>query len=186
MSQTYKVLHQQIFSKDGYKLVPIRYKDRYEIMQWRNEQMYHLRQTEPLTKEKQHTYFENVVAKLFTQDQPKQILFSYLKDEKCIGYGGLVHINWTDKNAEISFIMATELEEEHFLFHWQTYLELIEQVAFKSLALHKIYVYAFDLRPRLYKALENSKFKKEAVLKEHCFFKDQFINVIIHSKWNRL
>lgn len=184
--KTYKVLKQQVFSKKSFKLVPIRNQDQHKIMQWRNEQMYHLRQAEPLTKEKQNAYFQNVVAKLFNHEQPDQILFSYLENDKCIGYGGLVHINWIDKNAEISFIMATELEKEYFHFHWQTYLSLIKQVAFKDLELHKIYVYAFDLRPHLHKVLENSNYQKEAVLKGHCFFEDQFIDVIIHSKWNKI
>ena len=39
---------------DGqYKIVPIRYEDRFDIMKWRNEQMYHLRQSKPLTEEDQ-------------------------------------------------------------------------------------------------------------------------------------
>lgn len=158
--------------------------DKYAIMKWRNEQIYHLRQNRLLTESDQDAYFENVVAKLFDQDKPNQILFSYLENGKCIGYGGLVHINWIDKNAEISFIMDTSLEKEFFSFHWQTYLGLIEKVAFEELHLHKIFTYAFDLRPKLYEVLENSSYKREARLKEHCFFEGKFIDVIIHSKMN--
>ena len=40
----YKILEQNVFEKDKYKLVPIRHKDRYDIMKWRNEQLFHLRQ----------------------------------------------------------------------------------------------------------------------------------------------
>lgn len=151
-------------------------------MQWRNEQIYHLRQDELLTKEKQDQYFTDVVSKLFPQESPNQILFSYLKNDKCIGYGGLVHINWKDKNAEISFIMDTSLEEEYFEYHWSKYLELIEEVAFEQLNFHKIYTYAFDLRPRLYIALANREFRKEATLNEHCLFEGKFVDVLIHSK----
>jgi len=179
---TYKVLSKQIYTEGAYSLVPIRMEDRYAIMQWRNEQLYHLRQNNPLTVSDQDNYFENVVAHLFDQDKPNQILFSYLKNDQCIGYGGLVHINWIDKNAEISFIMDTALEKEYFSFHWQTYLGLIEKVAFDELHLHKIYTYAFDLRPHLYDSIEKVGFKKEAVLKEHCSFNDNFIDVLIHSK----
>ena len=73
----YRALKKQIFKIDDYKLVPIRYEDRYKIMQWRNEQIYHLRQAKPLTITDQDNYFENVVAKLFDQQQPNQILFSF-------------------------------------------------------------------------------------------------------------
>ena len=148
---SYKILQNQIFSKEEFSLVPIRFEDRFDIMKWRNEQVYHLRQNKPLTEQDQENYFENVVAKLFDQDQPQQILFSFLENGKCIGYGGLVHINWIDKNAEISFIMETSLEKESFEKYWTIYLSLIEKVAFDDLGLHKIYTYAFDLRPKLYK-----------------------------------
>src|SRR6187200_3011356 len=139
-------------------------------MKWRNEQLYHLRQQKPLTIKDQEEYFSTTVSSLFEMEQPGQVLFSYLEGKKCIGYGGLVHINWKDKNAEISFIINPVLEAEHFEFHWSRYLSLIEQVAFKELGLHKIFTYAFDLRPRLYKVVESSGYLLEATLKDHSLF----------------
>ena len=181
----YKVLNKQVFRSKGFSIVPIRHEDRFDIMKWRNEQIYHLRQNKQLTGEDQDAYFHNIINKLFDQTQPKQILFSYLENDTCIGYGGLVHINWIDKNAEISFIMNTELETEYFQKHWKTFLDLIVQVAFKELKLHKIYTYAFDLRPKLYEALKESGFEEAVRLKEHCLFDNIYIDVIIHSKFNR-
>lgn len=182
----YKCLNSQIFADGDYSLVPIREQDSYDIMKWRNEQIYHLRQAEPLTKEKQDWYFETVVAKLFEQEQPNQILFSYLKDEICIGYGGLVHINWIDRNAEISFVMNTELEDSLFEFHWKNYLGLIEKVGFDDLGLKKIFTYAFDLRPKLYFALNAMGFPNEVRLKDHCYLDGAFKDVVIHSKFNSI
>jgi RimJ/RimL family protein N-acetyltransferase len=181
----YKILNQQEFSKGDYKIIPIRYKDRMDILKWRNEQIFHLRQPKPLTIEDQENYFSTTVAKIFDQEPPNQLLFSYLENDVCIGYGGLVHINWIDKNAEISFIMNTELEKENFEFHWGTYLGLIQQLAFHELNLHKIYTYAFDLRPHLYTAVESCGFYKEATLNEHCLFNGEYKDVIIHSKINK-
>lgn len=178
----YKVLRTQKFVKKDFSIVPIRRKDRYTIMRWRNEQIYHLRQNKPLTKEEQDRYFENVVSKLFDQDEPDQILFSYLQGEKCIGYGGLVHINWTDKNAEISFLMNTSLEKKLFDYYWTVFLELIEKAAKEELGLHKIYTYAYDLRPFLYNVLEKNGFYHEATLKDHCLIQEKLKDVVIHSK----
>lgn len=178
----YKAIHKQIFTNGNYSIVPIRFEDRLDIMQWRNDQIYHLRQSVLLTSEAQSKYFSETVFALFEVKHPNQLLFSYLKGDTCIGYGGLVHINWIDKNAEISFIMNTKLEEKEFQLHWSTYLSLIEQVAFDELDLHKIYTYAFDLRPQLYEAVENAGFIKDAVLKEHCFFNRKYIDIVIHSK----
>jgi RimJ/RimL family protein N-acetyltransferase len=151
-------------------------------MQWRNEQIYHLRQAELLTEEKQDWYFENVIARLFEQQEPDQLLFSFLKGGECIGYGGLVHINWTDQHAEISFIMNSELEDEFFEKNWTTYLNLLEKVAFEDLGFHKLFVYAFDLRPHLYTMLERNMYFLDARLKEHCLFNGQFKDVVIHAK----
>jgi RimJ/RimL family protein N-acetyltransferase len=183
---TYKALNKQVYTLDEHSLVPIRMEDRYDIMRWRNEQIYHLRQAEPLTNDRQDWYFENVVGKLFEQDQPNQILFSFLKDGECIGYGGLVHINWVDRNAEISFIMDTHLEKNSFEYHWETYLGLIEKLAFQELNLHKIFTYAFDVRPRLYSALTNQGFTNEARLKDHSYFDGAFKDVVIHAKFSSI
>lgn len=180
----YKILNKQVHTNNKFSIVPIRYEDRMDIMKWRNEQIYHLRQNNPLTIKDQENYFTNVVSKLFEQEQPNQILFSYLENDKCIGYGGLVHINWIDKNAEISFIINTELENHSFQKHWVNYLGLLEEVSFKELNLHKIYTYAFDLRPKLYIALEKSGFVVDARLKEHCLFDNKYVDVVIHSKIN--
>jgi RimJ/RimL family protein N-acetyltransferase len=178
----YKVLKKQVFTSGIYSIVPIRFEDRYLIMRWRNEQIYHLRQSKPLTEEDQDQYFGKVVSQLFDQDKPDQILFSFLKDEQCIGYGGLVHINWKDQNAEISFIMNTALEKESFELYWKIYLGLIQKVAFEQVGLHKIFTYAYDLRPRLFDVLEDFGFENEARLFQHYKFYDKFIDVLIHSK----
>ena len=88
---SYICLHQQEQHLGNFSIVPLRYEDRFLIMKWRNEQIYHLRQARPLTEKDQQHYFDNVVAKLYDNPKPDQILFSYLENDTCIGYGGLVH-----------------------------------------------------------------------------------------------
>ncbi len=182
---SYKILNRQVYTSGEYSIVPIRMKDRYDIMKWRNEQMYHLRQNRPLTKKDQDYYYDTVISELFKKEEPGQILFSYLKNDKCIGYGGLVHINWIDRNAEISFLTDTKIEDDFLELHWIKFLSLLEAIAWKELNLHKIYTYAFDLRPKLYPALEKAGFGLEAIMKEHSYFEDKYIDVKIHSKFNK-
>lgn len=181
----YKILNKQTFIIEEYSIVPLRFEDRFEIMKWRNEQLYHLRQSKPLTKDDQNSYFNQVISKLYDDEEPNQILFSFLKNDECIGYGGLVHINWIDKNAEISFIMNTTYEKLYFSDIWNIYLKLIEQVAFEELKLHKIYTYAYDLRQHLYQLFELNGFNKDAVLRDHKQIDNKFIDVVIHSKINK-
>lgn len=174
----YKALKKQNFCIKNYSIVPIRYEDRYLIMQWRNDQMYHLRQNEPLTKEQQDLYFNTVVSGLFEQEKPNQILFSFLENEFCIGYGGLVHLDWERKSGEISFLISTELENSYFEKFWHLFLNMIELVAFKILKLNKIYTYAYDLRPKLYVCLEKADYKLDKTIEE------ANNRIIIHSKYN--
>ena len=163
----YNCLNQNEFKVLDYKLVPIRYKDRLTIMKWRNEQMYHLRQDKPLTEIAQENYFSKIVSNLFYKEKPNQILFSYLKNDKLIGYGGLVHINWIERTAEVSFIMETSLERNEFDLHWSTYLDLLKKIAFKELKFKSLNTYAYDLRPFLYPILKKNNFKlKEQLISE--------------------
>ena len=181
----YKALSKNIFKSQEYQIVPIRYKDRLNIMKWRNEQMYHLRQSELLTEESQERYFQDIVSKLFNQKEPDQLLFSFLKNDKIIGYGGLVHINWTDRNAEISFIMDTNLEKNYFEILWSNFLKLIEQVAFTYLDFEYTFTYAFDLRKKLYPVLEKSNYLYKKRLKKKLQLGEKWFDVVIHKKENQ-
>ena len=184
--RSYRCLPVLEYILGDYSITPIRYIDRLAVLKWRNEQMYHLRQAKPLTVAEQEHYFTTIIPKLFEQRQPNQILFSFLKNGKCIGYGGLVHINWIDKHAEISFIMNTELESVEFDLNWTRFLRQIETVAFEELNFHKLFVYAFDIRPHLYLMLMKNNYFLDATLKEHCFFNNKYIDVVIHSKISNL
>ena len=183
---SYNCLHKQEITKGEYTIVPIRFEDRLDIMKWRNEQMYHLRQEKILTENDQEAYFQNTILPSYNEKTPAQILFSFLKNEKCIGYGGLVHINWQSNEAEVSFIMATELEADNFETNWLTFLHLLEKVAFTDLYLNSLFTYAYDLRPHLYKAIENAGFQQTKRLEKEQQVDDKLVDVIIHTKNNPL
>ena len=182
MEHSYICLKNNRFHKGSISLVPIRFKDRYKIMKWRNEQMYHLRQNKILTFEDQDQYFLKTLLPSFNLKYPNQVLFSFLNKANCIGYGGLVHIDWIKKSAEISFLINTSLEQKYFETYWKQYLELIEKVSFKELNLIKIFVYAFDIRPNLYIVLKQNGFHEEKRIKNYTLYKDKLIDVVVHSK----
>ncbi|NBP68517.1 MAG: N-acetyltransferase, partial [Cytophagia bacterium] len=183
MLQNYKCLSQREFVFGKYKLIPIRFEDRHFIREWRNQQIAILRQKEPLTIEKQDLYFEQVVSKLFEQEKPAQLLFSFLESDSLIGYGGLVHIDWESRNAEVSFLTNTQRanDVEQFVGDWIGFLKILKRVASQELDFIKIYTYAYDTRPFLYTALENCSFVQEARLKSHVVVDGKWVDVLIHS-----
>jgi RimJ/RimL family protein N-acetyltransferase len=177
----YKVLNKQVFQSGEFSLVPIRFEDRYNIMQWRNEQIYHLRQNKPLTKEDQDAYFENVVSKLFNQEHPNQLLFSFLEKDVCIGYGGLVHIDWKSYHAEISILLNTELNIKNYKNLVLTFFNLIEQVGYE-LKINKIYTFGYDFDDARFEPLYKSGFILDAFLHEHVVVNQKLVPVRIYSK----
>jgi RimJ/RimL family protein N-acetyltransferase len=181
--RSYKCLTVNHFSNGSYSLVPIRDEDKFEIMQWRNDQIDILRQKELLTKNQQENYFKNVVDRLFEKEQPDQILWSFLYKEELIGYGGLVHIDWENKVAEISFLTETSRNKniELFISDWTHYLDLIKQIANLHLNFKSIFTYAYDIRPDLYIALENSKFKETKRIKNFIEIDNELKDVVIHT-----
>ncbi len=181
LKRAYKCLTPLAFAYRTYKLVPIRDEDKYAIMQWRNEQIDILRQKETLAKGKQEWYFKNIVDKLFEQEKPDQLLFSFLEDNILIGYGGLVHIDWESRNAEISFLTATDRNLNQFVDDWKCYLKILKNIANLYLDFSKIYTYAYDIRPQLFQALTESNFVEEARLKDHVSINNKQYDVLIHS-----
>ena len=180
----YKCLaNNQTYQNEEILMLPIRDQDKYHIMDWRNEQIYHLRQDRKLTKLMQDTYFKKIVKPSFKEEKPAQILFSILKDKKLVGYGGLVHIDWLNQNAEISFLMDTVLEKTSFEKYWKLFLPLLTRLAFEELEFNKIFIYSFNLRPLLYKVLDKMNFTEEARLYNHKKIKNKFVDVRIHSKF---
>ena len=182
MKTRYHCLKNQEYTIQDFSLVPIRWEDRCKIMQWRNEQMFHLRQDKELTLDDQNAYFENIISTLFDQKQPEQILFSFLKNKKCIGYGGLVHIDWKLKTAEISLLIDTELEKKQFNKLWLLYLSLIEKIAFHQINLNEIYTFSYEVRPKLYPVLDQAGFIEKERISNATQIQNNLVDALIHIK----
>jgi hypothetical protein len=181
--RNYKCLNTAVFSRNTYKLEPLRSEDQFLIRKWRNEQINILRQKEKLTEAQQKIYFETVIANLFEVAQPKQVLFSFFENDVFIGYGGLVHIDWESKHGEISFLTETKrtLNPVQFKNDWMNYLTLLKHVAKNELRFNKIYTYAYSVRENLFPVLIEQQFVLEATLKKHVLINNQYEDVLIHS-----
>jgi len=169
-----------------YFLVPLRKSDTQLVRHWRNDQIRVLRQKKRLTKQEQLSYFNNVVKKSFEKKKPDLILCSLMLEKTCVGYGGLVHINWNSKRAEVSFLNETRRSESKYLYKkdFTVFFELIKKLAFKQLNFKRIDTETYDIRPFVIKLLEKNGFKRKGKLKKRVFINGKFVDSIIHSCLN--
>ncbi|OFX21058.1 MAG: ribosomal-protein-serine acetyltransferase [Bacteroidetes bacterium GWA2_31_9] len=179
----YKVLNNNRFQIDDFAIVPLREYDIYLIKDWRNSQMDVLRQKEQLSDSGQLNYYNNAIKPLFSQLYPSQILFSFLKENDCIGYGGLTNIDWESKRAELSFILDSihaknnELYEKEF----SMFIRLIKKVLFEDLNFNRIFTETYDIRPHHISILEKNGFQLEGRMREHIQINNKFVDSLIHG-----
>lgn len=180
---SYRCLHQNQFTYRNYTLISIRDEDIMLIKDWRNAQIAVLRQKELLTEQTQRQYFKQVVRPTFMMDRPPQILFSFLKDNICIGYGGLVHISWEDRRGEVSFLLNPERVENKKVYRedFLAYLHLLKEVAYNDLQFNRLTGETYDLRPYHVSIMEEAGFRLEGRMKRHIFHNDDYVDSLIHG-----
>jgi carbamoyl-phosphate synthase large subunit len=179
----YRCLTKSSYNLEDYAIMPIRREDIYLIKQWRNEQMDILRQNKILSDEEQDRYFNEIIYPSFNMEQPNQILFSFLKKGKLIGYGGIVHISWVDKRGELSFLLETNRNEDKFLYRRELnyFFKLLCKPFFDELQFNKITTEAYNLRPYLIEELEHMGFRHEGTLKGQSLINGLFVDSILHA-----
>lgn len=185
----YICLSRQLFEDTkGYGLVSLREEDLEPIRLWRNAQKDILRQNEEITPQKQLNYFHQVIHPSFSQKKPSQILFSFLLHDRhghdnLIGYGGLTHIDWDNKRAEVSFLLdpLRTQDEQMYSSDFLHFLALLSEVASKELHLHRIFTETFSFRTHHMKVLEEAGFQLEGILREHVFKNGTWSDSILHG-----
>ncbi|MGQ0829624.1 MAG: GNAT family N-acetyltransferase [Bacteroidota bacterium] len=178
----FKVLNKNIFSFNNYEILPFRDEDKLKIKEWRNLQMDVLRQKKLLTDSDQINYFNNYVLPTFEQEAPKIMLFSFLEDKTCIGYGGLTNIDWESKHIEMSFLIDPQrLQPGTYKKDFSAFITLIKMVVFEELKFNRIFTETYDIRPLHISILEKNGFKLEGRMVEHILINGKFTDLLIHS-----
>lgn len=171
----------QEFVDNDLRLVPIRQGDLRAIMNWRNAQMAFLRQDAPLSEEDQQRYWNRLRAG-FQDYNPDEILFSYLDQDRCIGYGGLTRISWSSRNGELSFLMDPEVED--YPYHFTSFLKILKEVVFQNLRFHRIWSETYDVRPEHVAILEKCGFIPEGRMRQHARVEGKWVDALIHGCLN--
>ncbi len=161
IKEKYSFLLNKSYSQRNYSLVPLRYEDILEIKKWRNEQINILRQDILLTDEHQKSYFQKLIENSFYVKHPKEILFSFLYNDICIGYGGLVHIDWSNSSAEISFITETKRSNDDEIYRddFTNFIDILFKISFSELKFNKLTTETYGIRKNTLKILSQLGFQ---------------------------
>jgi len=183
----YECLPRKKILIDNFCLLSVRKQDINQIRIWRNSQLNILRQDKEISETEQNNYYENNVFNQFKASKPDNIIFSFLKNNILIGYGGLVHIEWERSFAEVSFLAETKIAgtEEDYNVMLPSFLRAIKDVAFNDLKLNKLSAELYDIRPNYKKTLILNDFIVENVLKKNVLIENDYRDSIIFGCVNK-
>lgn len=181
-----RLLDFDLLSDGDYRIRAIERDDMLPIMHWRNAQLDVLRQAEPLTEERQFAYWDEVVEPGLRARRPAQLLFTLLCEGKRIGYGGLVHIAWADRRAEVSFLVDPRRAADPSVYarDFTTWLRLIRRIAFDQLGFQRLFTETYDIRPAHVALLEAAGFVLEGRLRRHVIIQGRPVDSLIHGCLN--
>lgn len=171
------------YSLGDYSVVPFREDDLLNIKKWRNEQLDVLRQTKTLTDNDQINYFKNYIQPSYTDPNTRIILFSFLLNGKCIGYGGLTNVNWEDKRVELSFLLNTKRIKDDLIYtaDFTHFIELMKTIVFVDLNFNRIFTETYDIRELHISILEKCGFLLEGRMREHVKINGKFVDSLLHG-----
>lgn len=179
----YACLSGQLFRDEGREIRPVQDEDIESIRLWRNAQIDVLRQKQPITPEGQISYYQREIWPTMALPQPDNLLVSYLNDGKLIGYGGLVHIAWEHRRAEVSFLVDPVRAGDDAVYRkdFSLFLQLIKRLAFDDLGFNRIFTESYAIRPNHMATLDASGFQLEGALKQHVIINGTPVDALIHG-----
>lgn len=183
MNRSYKCLPRQSYTSGAYSISPVQDEDIELIRQWRNAQMDVLRQQEAISPLAQVVYYERHIWPGMAEAQPETILFSYFHGQQLIGYGGLVHIAWVHRRAELSFLLEPQraADRECYREDFSVFIGLMKELAFDGLQLNRLWTETYDLRPLHLAVLEANGMQPEGIMRQHIWVNGRAVNALIHG-----
>jgi hypothetical protein len=106
-----------------------------------------------------------------------------LEGERLLGYGGLVHIAWEHRRAEVSFLLDTEIasDMEAYSAYFSVYIGLIKTLASKRFGFHKLYTETYRFREGVIHILEENGFRLEGHLLDYVCLDGKWVDSMIHG-----
>jgi RimJ/RimL family protein N-acetyltransferase len=180
----YNCMPRHYLSQEDLSVIPVQPCHIEKIRQWRNDQMDVLRQSKYITEDQQIHYFNKHIWPDMKSDHPKNILLACYNKQKFFGYGGLVHISWENRRAEISFLLETKItmQPDKYAHYFFAFLIIVKRLAFSDLCFERLHTETYSSRDAVISILENSGFIREGELRSHVIINGKHHNSILHGR----
>ena len=181
--EKYSFLKFNDYSFENYTLLPLRYEDISKIKKWRNDQISVLRQNKILTDADQENYYQELMKKSFFNPKPNEILFSFLLDDTCIGYGGMVYVDWDKKTAEISFITETKRANLNEIYQndFTAFITILFRISFSELLFNKLTTETYGIRTNTLRILDQLGFQLKKIDKKKILINNEMYDSFHHE-----
>ena len=181
--EKYSFLKFNDYSFENYTLLPLRYEDISKIKKWRNDQISVLRQNKILTDADQENYYQELMKKSFFNPKPNEILFSFLLDDTCIGYGGMVYVDWNKKTAEISFITETKRANLNEIYQndFTAFITILFRISFSELLFNKLTTETYGIRTNTLRILDQLGFQLKKIDKKKILINNEMCDSFHHE-----
>lgn len=184
LMNTYACLPRQHVEHHGHALLPVQPAHIEPIRQWRNAQMDVLRQSAPISADQQQDYFARHIWPTQSLAQPANLLLGLLHEGRLIGYGGLVHIAWQHRRAELSFLLDPQLSrnEARYAADFSAFIGLVAELAFDDLRFRRLFTETYAMRRHHIAVLEANRFQAEGVLRQHVLIDGAAVDSLLHGR----
>ena len=136
-----------------------------------------------------HTVFSDELSQYEQQESgrledPGQHFICLTLNDNLIGYGGLVHINWTSMVAEMSFLLETlrTKNKKNYQNDMKNFISILISIAFDELNFKKITTESFNFRKKTIEVLNDSNFKIDKNANTHLGKQNSVFHSIINRK----
>lgn len=145
-----------------------------------------LRQAEPITPQQQLRYYSTRVWPTLGGTRPGNILLSFLEEGCPIGYGGLVHLAWEHRRAEVSFLLDPQLTGDRAVYasYFSAFLGLVKGLAFDAMGMHRLFTETYATRTHHIEVLQANGFRFEGSLRHHVRIAGHWVDSLLHGCLN--
>jgi UDP-4-amino-4,6-dideoxy-N-acetyl-beta-L-altrosamine N-acetyltransferase len=163
-------------------LRPLKKEDWHKTIIWRNDpELTGLVMSHPfpITEEMEKEWYDNELT-----NKTNRAIYFAIEDTKSNNQIGIIflnNINWISGTVQFGLLIGENSARGKGL--GKDVLEIIIDYAFSSLNLRKISLEVISINLTAIKLYEKMGFKVEGLLKKHWFFKNQYHDVLIMSKF---